>query len=67
MKSCLPLGRSIISVDTKSDHWTCACEKHKLRKGCAHKALAKCFLAEYCLHKLFRHDEDSRQNCGDSK
>ena len=57
-ESCSPLGRTITSVNTKGDHWICAREKHKLRKGCAHKALAKWFLAEYYPHKLFTYDED---------
>ena len=53
-----PMGRTIISVNTKRDKWTCACEKHKLRKGCTHKAMAKWFLAEYHPDRLFTYSED---------
>ena len=35
------LKRTIIAIDTLKDTWTGACEQHKLRRGCGHKALAK--------------------------
>ena len=46
------LQRTIISVDTVQDRWTCGCERHKLKRGCGHKSLAKWFLYEHYPNKL---------------
>ena len=46
------LQRTIISVDTVQDRWTCGCERHKLKRGCGHKSLAKWFLYEHYPDKL---------------
>ena len=46
------LQRTVISVNTEQDRWTCACEKHKMKRGCIHKAMAKWFLMEYFPDKL---------------